>query len=238
MADVASASVRSQPKGNDDMAPTPLLLTAVLTATAAIGLASAPAQAQDSKASVSRVENLTPEEIKERDLRKDCKVKICSAFHNRKSEGGDISCNVLKTWRKEQLTKMIEKAKVSWPWGPVKCTAEVKLKREGLIKAMTEDKFESQLDTHHVACEVDRDKEAKADIKFEFSPKVTFEKGKATKAVLNWGKIEAPALVKGAMWTATATDNTFNVLQSTIVEDINDFIANKCMEVKDDWQGK
>ena len=89
-----------------------------------------------------------------------------------------------------------------------------------------------------MTCEVDRDKEAKADIKFDFSPKVTFENGKATKAHLNWGKIEAPALVKGAMWTATATDNTFNVLQSTVVEDINDFVDKKCMEVKDDWAGK
>jgi hypothetical protein len=37
------------------------------------------------------------------------------------------------------------------------------------------------------------------------------------------------------MWTATATDNTFNVLQSTVVEDINDFIGPKCDEVKDEW---
>ena len=94
------------------------------------------------------------------------------------------------------------------------------------------------LDKHQVKCEVARDKEAKADINFDFSPKVSFEKGKAVKSSLNWGKIEAPTLVKGAMWTATATDNTFNVLQSTIVEDINDFVDKKCMEVKDDWAGK
>ena len=183
-------------------------------------------------------EDLTPEEKKERELRKDCKVKICAAFHNRKPDGGDIACNVLKTWRKEQLSKMVEKAKVSWPWGAIKCVADIKLKRDDLIKGMTQDKYEAQLDKHQVACEVERDKEGKADIKFDFSPKVTFEKGKATKAALNWGKIEAPALVKGAMWTATATDNTFNVLQSTIVEDINDFVSAKCMEVKDEWQGK
>lgn len=183
-------------------------------------------------------EDLTPEEKKEREARKACKVQICAAFHNRKPEGGDIACNVLKTWRKEQLSKMIEKAKVSWPWGAVKCVADIKLKRADLIKAMTEDKFESKLDVHKVNCEVDRDKEAKAEIKFEFTPIVTFEKGKATKASMHWGKIEAPTLVKGAMWTATATDNTFNVLQSTIVEDINDFIGPKCDEVKDEWQGK
>lgn len=195
-----------------------------------------PAAAQEAKGGTPKVEDLTPEEIKEREARKACKVKICSAFHVRKPEGGDIACNVLKSWRKEQLSKIVEKAKVSWPWGAVRCVADIKLKRGDLIKAMTEDKYETTLDKHQVVCEVDRDKEEKASIKFEFSPRVTFEKGKAVKAVLNWGTVDAPTLLKGAMWTATATDNTFNVLQSTVVEDINDFIGPKCTEVKDEWQ--
>lgn len=195
-----------------------------------------PALAQDAKATAPKVDDLTPEERKERDARKDCKVKICSAFHVRKPDGGDISCNVLKSWRKEQLSKVVEKAKVSWPWGAVRCVADIKLKRADLIKAMTEDKYETTLEKHQVVCEVEREKEEKASIKFEFSPRVTFEKGKAVKAVLNWGAVDAPTLLKGAMWTATGTDNTFNVLQSTVVEDINDFIGPKCLEVKDDWQ--
>ncbi len=55
---------------------------------------------------------------------------------------------------------------------------------------------------------------------------------------MNWGKIEAPMLAKSALWSATAADNTFGVLQSTVVEDINDFIQNKCEDVKAEWQGK
>lgn len=200
-----------------------------------------PALAQDTKPATTGssipVEELTPAEKAEREARKACKIEICAAFHNRKP-GPDLTCDVLKTWRKEQLDKMVAKAKVSWPWGAVQCTAKIKLNREALIKGMTEPKFEAALDKHEVACVVDRSNEAKADIKFDFSPKITFEGGKATKAALNWGKIEAPALVKGAMWTATASDNTFNVLQGTLVEDINDFIGPKCAEVKDDWKGK
>ncbi len=184
------------------------------------------------------IEELTPEERLERDARKECKVAICAIFHNRNAAGPDVSCNVLKSWRKEQLDKMVSKAKVSWPWGAVKCVADVKLKRADIIKAMTEPKYEMALDKHQVKCEIAREKEAKAEINFDFSPKVMFEKGKAVKSSLNWGKIEAPTLVKGAMWTATATDNTFNVLQSTIVEDINDFVDKKCLEVKEDWAGK
>jgi hypothetical protein len=181
--------------------------------------------------------DLTEEEKTEREGRRACKAAICAAFHNRKP-GEDISCTVLKSFRKEQLDKMLSKAKASWPWGRVRCTADVRLKREVLIRALTEDKVEAKLDNHNVICTVERGTEANAEIKFDFAPKVTFEKGKAVKAQANWGKLEAPTLVKAAMWPATATDNTLNVLGSTLVEDINDFVGNKCQEVKGDWDGK
>lgn len=212
------------------------LLTALAAAALMVGPLGAGRAAAQATPPIS--EELTPEEKAEREARKDCKVRICAAFHNRKSEGGDVGCNVLKSWRKEQLSKVLEKAKVSWPWGRVQCTTQVNLKRELLTKALGEPKYEAALDTHKVTCQVEREGADKAEITFEFTPKVTFENGKAVKAVLGWGKIEAPTLVKGAMWTATATDNTFNVLQSTVVEDINDFIGPKCDEVKSEWVGK
>jgi hypothetical protein len=198
-----------------------------------------PAAAQETKSGTSlKLDQLTPEELKEREARRGCKVAICDAFRNRKPDGGDISCNVIKSWRKEQLSKMVEKAKVSWPWGRVRCTAPLNLKRDTLIKAMTEPAYEATLDKHRVVCEVEREKEGSSEIRFDFTPKVRFEKGRAVRATLNWGEVEAPTLVKGAMWTATATDNTFNILQSTVVEDINDFIDNKCDEVKGELAGK
>ena len=120
----------------------------------------------------------------------------------------------------------------------MRCTSAVNLKRGDLDKAMSSDKIEVQLDKHSVACVVNRAKDGPTEIKFDFSPKVTFEKGKATKAKINWGKIEAPALIKSALWTATAADNTINMLSGTLVEDINDFIGKKCDEVKDQWAGK
>jgi hypothetical protein len=199
-----------------------------------VSAAAIPAVGQATKPAEPTLEELTPAEIAEREGRKACKIEICSIFRVRQSEGPDVTCNVLKSWRKEQLQKMIERAKVSWPWGSVKCVADIKLKRADLIKAVTDATYVAQLDTHQVNCEIERDKEAPGKINFSFAPKVTFEGGKATKASLNWGKIDAPSLVKGAMWTATATDNTFNVLQSTLVEDINSFITTKCDEVKDE----
>lgn len=178
---------------------------------------------------------LTPEERAERDARKSCKVEICKGFRNPAGLSGDVSCSILKSWRKTQLDKMVSKAKVSWPWGAVRCNSDIKLSRADLAKAMSEAKYDLKLAPHHVACTIDREKKDDAQIDIDFTPTVSFENGKAVKAKINWGKVEAPTLVKGAMWTATATDNTFNVLQSTLIEDINDFISKKCDEVKDDW---
>lgn len=178
---------------------------------------------------------LTAEEKAERDARKSCKVAICKGFRNPQAVSSDISCSVLKSWRKAQLDKMVSKAKVSWPWGAVSCTADIKLGREMLAKAMSEPKYEMTLETHNVACTIANEGKEPSKISIAFAPKVTFENGKATKAKINWGKLEAPTLVKGVMWTATGTDNTFNVLESTLVKDINDFVSTKCDEVKDDW---
>jgi hypothetical protein len=40
------------------------------------------------------------------------------------------------------------------------------------------------------------------------------------------------------LWSITAADNTFGLLQSIAVDDINEFITTKCMEYKDEWQSK
>ncbi len=202
----------------------------VATALFVIGTTAATAQVLTGDGKIK----LTPEEIAEREGRKACKVRICKAFRV-KEAGDDIACNVVKSWRKSQLERLANKARVSWPWGKVRCVTDIDLPRADMIKAMTEPKHELVLKKHTVSCTIAREKETD-EIKFSFAPKVVFENGKAVKAALNWGDITAPTLMKSAMWTATATDNTFNFLESSIVEDINKFITDRCDEVKDEWQ--
>jgi hypothetical protein len=113
----------------------------------------------------------------------------------------------------------------------------LKVDRATLVKAMSEPEFEAKFEKHDLRCELETDKD-KYEVKLEMQPKVTFKAGKAVKASLNWGKVEAPTLAKTALWSATAADNSFGVLESTVVDDINDFIENKCNEVKAEWQGK
>lgn len=202
----------------------------------ALALPPAIAPAQEAKPGTTAVQE-TEEEKKEREGRRQCAIALCSTLHNKRPAEGQVTCNVQKTWRKEAISKVLARGKVSWPWGDTRCGSELKLDRAVLVKAMQEPEFEAQFDTFQIRCQIDGEKE-KYDVVAQIRPKVTFKQGKAAKASLNWGKIEAPTLAKTALWSITAVDNTFGILQSTAVEDINEFINTKCMEVKEAWQGK
>ena len=209
---------------------------AVLTAG---GLAMSPARApaQDAKAPTTQAAAESEQEKKEREVRRQCAAAVCSTLHNGKPAEGHVSCSLHKSWRKEVLTKILARGKVSWPWGDASCASDLKFDRAMLIKAMKESDFEAQFETYDIRCLIENDKD-KYDVLTQVRPKVSFKQGKAVKAALNWGKIEAPTLAKSALWSITAVDNTFGLLQSMAIEDINEFIGAKCMEYKDEWQGK
>jgi hypothetical protein len=207
-----------------------------VAATAVLAALPRASPGQDSKAAaVSAPES--EEEKQERAIRRVCAVALCSTLHNHRPASGDVTCSVQKTWRKEVLVKIMSRGKITWPWGYARCMGDLKFDRATLIKAMTEPQVEVQFDKHDIRCELEGEKE-KYDVKMQIHPKVTFKEGKAVKARLNWGKIEAPKLAKTALWSATAADNSFGVLQNTVVEDINEFIQTRCMEVKAEWQDK
>src|SRR5262245_15498488 len=179
----------------------------------------------------------TEEDKRERETRTACAAAVCSTLHDHKPESGEVSCAVTKTWRKEVLDKILAQAKLTWPWGYARCATDLKLDRSILVKAMLDAEVEVRLDTHDISCQIEGERET-YDIKLQISPKVTFKQGKAVKASLNWGKIVAPTLAKSVLWSAAAADNTFGILQTTVVEDVNRFIETRCMEVKEAWQGK
>jgi hypothetical protein len=209
-----------------------------VAALALIGALAGIAQVGARAATVSQTAEaeLTPEEKKERDLRRACKIALCSTLHSPKPVTGQINCHLPKTWPKETLTKVMAKGGLSWPWGDARCVGDLKLSREIVVKALTEPEYEAQFEKHEVRCELERDKD-KYQVKVEIEPKVTFKGGRAVKAKLNWGKIEAPALAKTALWSAKVADNTLGFLQSTIIEDINNFI-DRCADPKEDLRAK
>ncbi|MFT3733296.1 MAG: hypothetical protein QM780_18085 [Hyphomicrobium sp.] len=181
---------------------------------------------------------MTPEEKAEKEARQACKVDICRAFHSKDATGSDIACHVIKSWRKEQLVKLVAKLKVSWPYDGAHCSIDLNIKRADLAKAISQPKAELQLAKHTVTCSIASDKSGATNFSFELAPKIIFENGKAVKGEADWGKIEAPTLIKSALWTATAADNTVNILSGTIADEVNTFITKRCDEVKDQWAAK
>ncbi|MGO4683222.1 hypothetical protein [Hyphomicrobium sp. 2TAF46] len=181
---------------------------------------------------------LTPEEKAEKEARQACKVDLCRAFHSKEATGKDIACHVIKSWRKEQLVKLVAKLKVTWPYDGAHCSTDLTVNHAELVKAMAAPKAELEFAKHTVTCSIASEKKGATDFSFDLTPKVTFENGKATKAQAHWGKIEAPTLIKSALWTATAADNTVNILSSSIVDEVNEFISKRCDEVKDQWAAK
>ncbi len=200
---------------------------ASLTALAALTL-SGPAAAQVAGASPE----LTARMVKEKEDRKACKIEICKAFA-RPAGGAPIACAVTKTWLESEIQASFLGDRLSWPWGHAQCSTAIELDRAAIAEAASTPSATIKLKKHEIACKLDA-KDPKAgtayDLKLSIEPKVTFENGKAVKAEMGWGAIEAPILAKSAIWSATAVDANFAVIANGVVKEINSFLFDKCKE--------
>ena len=78
--------------------------------------AAEPSEAAPAAPDASAKPVLTPEELAEKEARKECKKKICDIIATRDPNGEDVACDITKTWREEDIVKMLG-GKISWPWG-------------------------------------------------------------------------------------------------------------------------
>jgi hypothetical protein len=189
-----------------------------------------------SGAQAQEVDKALEERIaKEKEARRDCKIKICSAAINKRVEGDDIACNVLKTWTAPDLKGKILRDRFSWPWGHAQCSADVKLSRKPLAVALASGEHEIAVDKHNVTCTLDqKDGTDKYSISFAIKPTVKFKDGKAIKASLNWSDIQGSAVAKGAVWSTATLDNYTGILEGVVVDAVNEFFGPLCDEVKAD----
>jgi hypothetical protein len=171
----------------------------------------------------------------QKEARKACKIEICAILRNKKVEGADISCGVTQTLTKKTLDAVLDKGKVKWPMGNAVCKVDLKISRAMLAKAMTEPKFDAAFEPHTMTCEIAPGAEGgeKTVIKMSIKPTVSYISGVATKGALNWGDVEAPALVKGVIWPVVTLDNTVGLFGGNFVSMINQFSTTSCDEVKD-----
>jgi hypothetical protein len=209
------------------------LVIAGLSASAAEegGTQSAPsAEAATPDAAKPRV--LTPEELAEKDARKACKKKICDIIATRDPAGEDVACDIVKTWREEDIVNMLG-GKIGWPWGKAVCQSRLELKRKDLALAMSEPAYDMVMPAQKLRCTLaQKDAGEPYAIEVTLAPEAKFENGKATEASVNWGEASAPTFIYPLIYAGTGFDNSANVLGPEVVRMVNEFTTKKCAEVK------
>jgi hypothetical protein len=179
-------------------------------------------------------DDLTAEERAEKQERKACKVKICDILATKDPQGDDVSCDIVKTWREQDITKMLG-GRFNWTWGKAVCQSKLEVKREALAKAMTEANYEVVLPEQKVRCTLDQKSAGEPyAVDISIAPKVAFENGKAVSARLNWGEAKAPMLAYALIYAGTGLDNSANVLGPEVTRMVNEFTTKKCAKLKDD----
>jgi len=156
-----------------------------------------------------------------------CERDLCSIIVKREVNGNDLKCALQKTWAGRLIKQGVEEKKLSWGFGDVRCTVNVEAKRQELVDALVKPEFDLKLSTHSLRCEVEREKDVMP-ITVALSPKFQFKEGKAVKAWLGIGTIEAPAVLKGAIWTAAQLEDTFGIVHADLLREINRFVHDRC----------
>jgi hypothetical protein len=164
-------------------------------------------------------------------------MKICDIIATRDPNGDDVSCDIVKTWREEDIAKMLGD-KIGWPWGKAVCQSKLELPRAPLAKAMSEASYAIVMPAQKVRCTLAQKTEGEPyAIEITMAPKVTFKDGKASEATLNWGEASAPMFIYPLIYAGTGLDNSANVLGPEVVRMVNEFTTKKCAEVKAEAPG-
>jgi hypothetical protein len=206
---------------------------AIISATAVLLLLGLqPVRADDDPRTRTDIDKALAEQLyKEQVARRGCKISICEAARSKTAEGASPACKVVKTWPYIDLSGKILKGAMEWPFGHAQCEANIALDRKLIIGAVSEPVYEAKIGKHDVICHLNtKDGKDKHAVTFTIDPVVHFARGKAVKASLNWSNVSGTTVVKTAVWSATAVDNTFNVLQRAVLEQINDFFGPSCDE--------
>lgn len=168
----------------------------------------------------------------EKDRLKACEKSFCEMVLS-KAQGSDLACGISKTWTKSKIKEGVEKKKIDWSLGDARCGIDLSLKREAVLSALTKPTHTVQFTPQTVKCEVEREKEI-TPIKITLAPKIDFKDGKAVKAWLGISDIDAPAVIKGAIWTAAKLEDTVGLFHGDMIEEINEFMHKKCPK----WYGE
>ncbi|MCH9808640.1 MAG: hypothetical protein K0U74_12990 [Alphaproteobacteria bacterium] len=189
-----------------------------------ISLLSAPAIALD--ASPTEKEDL-----------KTCEKNLCAMILSKEATGDDLTCAISKTWAKDKIEKGAGTKSLSWGFGDAQCKIDLTAARSNIVSSLTAPEHKLEMKSHTVKCAIEQGEDV-TNINVTLAPKVTFKDGKAQKAELNITKVDAPAVIgtviKGAAWV----EKNFSLFHGEMIDEINDFVHNKCAKRYPDLASK
>lgn len=180
-------------------------------------LAAAPALALDEAAN-------------EKEQLKACEKQLCEIVAKKEASGPDLACTLTKTWSKTTIKEGVEKKKLSWGFGDARCVIEVSAKRQSVLDAVSKPEHSLEFNPHTIKCQIEREKEV-TNINVTLAPKINFKDGKAQKAWIGLKEIEAPTVVKGAIWTVAQAEDYLGLFHSDMIGEINELVGQKCPKI-------
>ncbi len=157
---------------------------------------------------------------------KKCELSICELIVKKQADGGNISCDLTKTWGAKELEKGASAGKIKWSFGDARCQTKIDIKRAPLLKALADPSYDLKLAPTNVECQVGADKEK---VSFTLAPALKFEKGAVTKASLGIDNIKGAFMKRMVLKSAQLIDKS-SVLNGVIAKEVNKFITKKCPE--------
>ncbi len=157
-----------------------------------------------------------------------CAKDICGIIVSKDANGPDVSCDLTKTWEKEEIQKGADDKKLSWGLGSAKCSVKVSVKRSDIVAALTVPENTFKVDKQSVACEIGSEKYP---VSVTMAPELKFKDGATTAVALHMDDIKGATLIKGVVWTAATLEQTFGILQGDMIREVNRFIKKECPKV-------
>ncbi len=156
---------------------------------------------------------------------KACEVKICGLVVSKAAESDNVTCDLTKTWGKEEIAKGSLGKSMKWSWGDAQCSVKFALPAKPMIEALKADKKDFATEPTDVTCHIGSGDKKDA-LTFKMAPELTFEKGKVVSAKLGITDVKGPFLQRMTIKAAALVEKT-SLFKNAAVKEVNKFLA-KC----------
>jgi len=167
----------------------------------------------------------------EKTARRACKIEICKAFAEPQPDGEPITCDVTKTWLKDEITNRVTGGSWVWGYGHMQCSMTLNLDRGTIAKAASGSEVTAAFPEHTLNCNVndaDPEKGQAFSVKVSLTPAAKFNKGEAQSVTLEPISTEGSNVASAAVGAMMAADQVSGFVSSAVAGEINAFLYTKC----------